>query len=97
MRINKNYVKKFGLTQHKILGDLQAGKTITWKGKKITPAKGTFVVKGKKIVYITDTSYFKGLDKFAKDADVLIAEATYGLEYSDKAKERSHLTSKSRM
>src|SRR3989344_2654342 len=35
-KININYTKKFGLTEHPLLGELQKGKTVTYKGKKIT-------------------------------------------------------------
>ena len=48
-KINLEYTKKFGLERNKILGDLQKGKTITYKGKKITPAKGTYLTPNKKI------------------------------------------------
>ncbi len=93
-KINLEYVSKFGLKQHKILGKLQRGETIVWKGHEITPEKGTIVVKGKKITYVTDTSYFKGLEKFAKDSDVLICEATFASDLEEKATGYTHMTAK---
>lgn len=91
-KINLEYTKKFGLVQDPILGKLQKGKTITYKGNKITPAKGTILMPDKKIVYITDTAYFKKLEKFAKDANLLISEGTFSEELESKAKEYTHMT-----
>ncbi len=93
-RINLDYVKKFGLSRHKILGELQKGKTITYKGHKITPEKGTYMTPDKKIAYIMDTSYFKGLEKLAKDADILISEGTFADDLETKAREYTHMTAK---
>jgi len=93
-KINIEYTKKFGLTQHPLLGKLQAGQTITYEGKKITSEKGTYLVPGKKITYITDTKYDKRLVKFAKDSDVLICESTYSEQDSEKAEKRGHFTAK---
>ena len=97
-KINLEYTKKFGLEQHKILGELQKGKTITWRGKKITPEKGTILVPGRKVVYVTDTRELKNLVSFAVNADLLICEATFTEEdyelVKEKRGERDHLTAK---
>jgi ribonuclease Z len=92
-KINLEYTKKFGLVKHPLLGKLQRGKTIYWKGKKITPKQGTYLVLGKKITYICDTAYNKSLVKLAKGSDLLICEATYTREKENLAKEYMHLTS----
>jgi ribonuclease Z len=92
-KIDMEYVKQhLGISQDPILGDLQRGKNITYKGKKVLASKATFVTPDKKLVYIADTSYFKGIEKFAKDADILISEATYASDVGGRAKEYSHLT-----
>jgi ribonuclease Z len=91
-KINMEYVGKFGLKQHRILGKLQNGEDIDWKGQKITVEQGTFIKPGKSIVYITDTRYFDELIDFAKDADVLICEATYSMDESKEKLERTHFT-----
>ena len=88
--INLNYTKKFGLTQHPLLGKLQKGKDIVYQGKKITVSKGTKLKKGKKITFILDTEYFKGLEKFAKESDILVIESTL----LEKDKKEGHLTAK---
>ncbi len=93
-KINLEYTKKFGLVKHPILGKLQRGETIIWKGKRITPEEGTILVKGKKVSYVVDTRYFDGLIEFVKDSDVLICEATYEEKLKEMAKEYMHMTSK---
>ena len=91
-KIKKNFIKKIpGI----LLGKLQKGRTINYKGKTITSKQATFCKPGKKIGIILDTLYHQGCIKTAKDADVLISEATFlESEHSDKARERGHLTAK---
>ena len=91
-KINLNYTKKFGLTKHPLLGELQKGKKITYKGKKITPEKATHLIKGKKITIIYDTVKNPNTIKISKDADLLIAESTYTSSLQDISKEYLHLT-----
>lgn len=91
-RINLDYTKKFGLTKHPLLGKLQQGEDIVYKGKKITVAKGTYLKPGKKFVYITDTGYVSRLVEFAEVADLLVCESTYTSELEDRAEEFNHLT-----
>ena len=94
-RINMNYVKKFGLTQGPILKNLQEGKNISWKGKKILASKATTLKKGKKVSFILDTLANENTIKVAKNADLLISEAAFlSTEHADKALERGHLTAK---
>ena len=92
-KINIDYTKKFGLTKDPLLGKLQKGLTINYKGKKITPEKGTIIVKGKKITLVTDTSLCKEAIDISKDSDLLICESTFTKELANKAKEYQHLTS----
>jgi ribonuclease Z len=92
-KININYTKKFGLTQHPLLGNLQQGKDITYNGKKILASKATTIKKGKKITIILDTMYCKNAVELAKNSDVLISEATFKEEMQEKGKEYKHLTS----
>ncbi|MCH8004166.1 MAG: hypothetical protein IH934_06070 [Nanoarchaeota archaeon] len=77
-----------------LLGKLQDGKSIVWKGKKIGVDKATYVVKGNKITIISDTVPCKGADKLAKDSDLLVCESTYGSELENKGLEYGHMTAK---
>ena len=92
LKINIDYTKKFGLTQHPLLGELQKGKDIVYQGKKIKVKNATFVKRGKKICFILDSYYDKKLISMAKNADLLIAESTW-LE-KDKLIDKEHLSSK---
>ena len=51
-------------------------------------------MRGRKIVYATDTRPCAGLLKLAKDADVLILESTFKSDLEEKAKEFMHLTAR---
>lgn len=78
-----------------LLGKLQQGKTIKYKGKTISSKQATFCKPGNKISIILDTLYNENCIRAAKDADILISEATFlDSEHSDKARERAHLTAK---
>ena len=92
-KIDMGKLKKFGLKEGPLVGDLQKGKEVLVNGKKIKPKDVTYQQKGKKISVIMDTRINENCIKAAKDADVLICESTYIKENQDKAKEYKHLTS----
>lgn len=92
LKVDVDYTKKFGLTQHPLLGELQRGKDIVYQGKKIKVKDATIVKKGKKICFILDSCYDKKLISIAKDADLLISESTW-LE-KDKLQDKEHLSAK---
>ncbi len=92
--VNVSYTKKFGLTRHPILKELQEGRSITWKGQKIKMEDATTLKKGKKISFILDTGYTKSAVELAEGADLLICEATHLEELKEKTEEYKHLTTK---
>lgn len=71
--------------------DLKAGKRVVIKDMDIDPS---LVVspprRGRKVVFSSDTSPFEGLVEFAKGADVLIHDSTYGEAHLDKARKNLH-------
>ncbi len=91
-KMNLTYLKKFKLTKHPLLGELQKGKDIIYLNKKIKVKDATFIVKGKKITYLSDTLFHPSCIKAAKNSDLLISEATFANDFKEKAKEYSHLT-----
>lgn len=93
-RINVSFIKKLGIPEGPLLGKLQDGKSITWKGKKVNVDDATTVVKGKIIAYITDSVPGKNSMKIAQDADVLISESTYDSKLEEKAEMYKHMTAK---
>lgn len=92
-KINIEYVKKFGLKQHPILGKLQKGEDIEWKGKKITAEKGTILVPGRSVAYVTDLVIDKKIEKFCEGVDVLVCESTHSSEDKEKLGDRKHISS----
>ena len=91
-RIKVDFVKKLGIPDGPLLGELQRGKNIEFKGKKVLADDATTVIKGKKIAFLTDTVPNENCFKLASNADVLIADSTYSSNLKDKAAEWGHLT-----
>ncbi len=91
-KINLNYLKKFNLAQHPLLGDLQKGKNIVYKGEKILASKATNIIPGKKITIIMDTAPTKSAVKIARNSDILIAESTWSKDLEKFVMKRKHLT-----
>ncbi|MEM4282256.1 MAG: ribonuclease Z [Candidatus Woesearchaeota archaeon] len=91
-KINLNVTKKLGIPEGVLLGELQEGKTIQWKGRKVTPEEATIVVRGKKVAFITDTIVTKKCEEIAADADLLICEAVYASNLAEQAKKYGHMT-----
>ncbi len=91
-KIAMDYLKKMGVPEGAHLRTLQEGKPITWKGKKVDVEKATYVQKGRKITYVTDTLPCSNAVLLAQDADLLICEATYASALKEKADEYKHMT-----
>lgn len=83
---------KFGLSTGPLIGQLKAGKAVTFKGRTIKPEEVIGTTNGKKIVYTGDTAFTENTIKFAKDADVLIHDCTFSDEFVEKATEFRHST-----
>jgi ribonuclease Z len=95
LKINTEYTKKFGLSQHPLLGDLQKGKDITYNGKKIRVKDATTIQKGKKITFLMDTSPCASAVKIAKDSELLVSEATWEHDRKEnEGQDRKHLSAK---
>ena len=75
--VDMKKAKKLGLEEGPSIGKLQSGHSIEHNGKKIMPDDVSYTEKGKVVAYVTDTLLCEGCYKTAKDADILICEATY--------------------
>jgi ribonuclease Z len=93
-RIKIDVIKKLGIPEGPLLGKLQDGKSIVFKGKKVTPEDTTTVVKGKIVAIIADTLLCNNCYRLAQDADLLICEAAFSSKLEDKAQQYFHLTAK---
>ncbi|MBS3135388.1 ribonuclease Z [Candidatus Woesearchaeota archaeon] len=87
-------IDKFGLPSGPLVGDLQNGKDIVFKGKKIRSDEVTNSVAGKKISIISDTLLCKNCYEMSKNADLLISESTYSSNLEEKSESYNHMTSK---
>jgi ribonuclease Z len=93
-KINLEYLKKKEVPEGPLLRQLQEGKSIVFKGKKISAKEATYLQKGKRVAIIFDTKMDASCVATAKDADLLICESTFSEALGDKAKEYFHLTGK---
>jgi len=92
LRIDTKKTKKLGIPEGPLLGKLQDGKSIIWKDKTVRPEEVTYTVKGKKVSIISDSAPCSACDRLAKDADVLVCEATYSSALSEKSEAYRHMT-----
>jgi ribonuclease Z len=91
-RVNMAAAEKYELRQGPLVGKLQRGETVTFKGQTITPDDVCYRTASKRLVLIPDTALTNAVPLLAEGADVMIAEATYANEHEEKAQEYKHLT-----
>lgn len=90
-RIDVNKIKKYKL-EGPLIGKLQKGEDIIHDNTKIKADDVTYIQKGKTVSFILDTALCNNCINAAKNADLLISEATYSAEIEEKASEYKHLT-----
>jgi ribonuclease Z len=93
-RLDKKKIKKLKLPNNHLLGKLQAGQDIVWKGKKISAKSVSYVEKEKRVTIIMDTQYNNKAVEIAKNSDLLLAESSFMDSEKDKAAEYKHMTDK---
>ena len=93
-RMNINKIKKFGITNGPIIGQLQNGDIIEYDGATINPEDVSELKKGLKITFILDTGLCENAIALAENSDLLICEATYSSELGEKAENYKHMTAK---
>ena len=92
IKLDKEKLKKLtGLEGHRKFKLLKQGKSIEINGKVIKPEEVTYIQRGLKITVLTDTLYTEEFTDFAKNSDILIAEASFTEADRDKAKEHYHM------
>jgi len=93
-KIDMKKAKKLGLSEGPLIGKLQDGNSVEFKGNKINPDDVSDIAPGKKIAYVTDTNVCNNCYKAAQDCDVFICESTYASKLSGKSEEHNHMTAK---
>jgi ribonuclease Z len=91
-RLDPAKLKKLKLPNSPILKQLAEGKDIVHEGKKIKASEVSYHEKGRKITFILDTAYNEAAIELAKDADILVCEASFSNDEQQLANERMHLT-----
>jgi ribonuclease Z len=95
-KFNKPKALKLGIPEGPLFSKLQRGESVILKdGKKIKPSMVLGPSrKGRKIVISGDTRAIDKMIGFAKNADVLIHEATFDSTFEDISRDYGHSTSK---
>ena len=94
LKIDMKKAAKAGLKEGPLIGKLQQGETVMVNGKNIRPEDAGFVKKGLKIGLIADTLPCSNNFAIAKDADLLVCEATYASKLEEKGEDYYHMTAK---
>ena len=82
---------ELGVPPGPLFGKLQAGESVTVNGREILPEQVLGPPReGVKLVFSGDTIPQENMIYFAKNADVLIHEATFGNDFKEKAMEKGH-------
>ncbi|MCK4240723.1 MAG: ribonuclease Z [Candidatus Atribacteria bacterium] len=86
--------RQFNIPPGPIYGALKEGKTVKLPDGRIFQGKDFIskIRKGRKVVFCGDTTYCENLVLLAKDADLLIHEATFSQQEEDIAKRNFHST-----
>jgi len=92
-RLDKDKLDKLKIPNSPLVGELVKGKTVEINGKKVDGKKLMYVEPQRKVSFILDTQKCDGALKIAKNADILICEATYSKEDQDIAGDHGHLSS----
>lgn len=94
LRLDKTKLKKLKIPNSPLLGKLQEGKNINYKGEKIKSKDVSYIQKGKKMTFILDTLMNENALKISENSDVLICESSFLSKEGEKIKEYKHLTAK---
>ncbi|MFC2174731.1 ribonuclease Z [archaeon] len=94
LHVDEEKLRKLGLDPCPMYADLKAGKTVEWKGKKLKPTNYVTGEKGIKFVYSGDTEPIDATVKAADGADLLVHEASFAQDATDRARETNHSTAK---
>ncbi|MFB5598689.1 MAG: ribonuclease Z [Nitrososphaeraceae archaeon] len=86
-------VKRLGIPEGKNYSELQHGKDVIFKGKKLISKEFTGPPRpGRKIGISGDTRPSSNLETFFRDSDILVFEATFSHNETQKARDSYHST-----
>ena len=92
-RFQPEKARSLGIPEGPLWGRLQHGETVTSHGQAILPELVMSRPRpGRRIVYSGDTSPCESIAELAKEADLLIHEATFSDDLAEKASQMGHST-----
>ncbi|MBS3128068.1 ribonuclease Z [Candidatus Woesearchaeota archaeon] len=94
LRIDIEKAKKLRIPEGPWMKLLSDGKPAKIGQTTVLPEQVTQLKKGKKMVYIPDTTPNKESIMLAEDADLLLIESTYDADLREKAEQYMHMTSR---
>lgn len=97
-KISTQKINEYKIPNGPLIGALQRGETVQLKisseSQTITPEMVSSIKKGIKLAFILDTGLCENAIAIAKNADLLICEASYASHIEEKAENNKHLTAK---
>ena len=94
-RMKVEFLEEIGVPKGPLWGKLQKGEEIVFEGRVIRPEEAVGPPRpGRRIVYTGDTRPSRKITEFARNADVLIHDATFGSEFEEEAGEEGHSTAR---
>lgn len=95
-RFDPDRARELGLPEGPLWGKIHKGETVTTpEGRTVQPSELVGPPRPGRVIVVTgDTRPCDGTVRAAKDADLLIHEATFGDEEADRAKETGHSTAR---
>ncbi|RMD67877.1 ribonuclease Z [Candidatus Pacearchaeota archaeon] len=91
-RIDKSKLKELGVASTPELKKLKEGKDVFIDGKKLKAKDLTYIEKGKKVCVVLDTKLNENIGKLARNADLLVSEATFLDKDKKLAEQYNHMT-----
>ena len=94
-RFDEEKATALGVPKSRVRRDLKEGKSITVKGKRITPdmVLGE-LIQGRKVVYSGDTRPCEGVLELAEECDLLIHESTFSSDVEKESYQYGHSTAR---
>ena len=87
--------RALGVPEGPLFGRLHRGETVEVDGRLIGPAEVVGPARpGRRVVYTGDTRPCRGTVDIARDADLLIHDATFGEEEAERARQTNHSTAR---
>jgi ribonuclease Z len=92
-RFNPDRARELGVPEGPLWGRLHRGESVTFEGRTVHPPDVVGEPRpGRKVVYTGDTRPHRSIVEAAAGADLLIHEATFGHDESDRARQTGHST-----